>query len=133
MGAGLHIVGVLDGRGEVVEFGLRARDEENVEAALGELESVFFAYAVRGAGDDSPAAFGAEFGELEEESVRMVGSGKRDVYTVDTFVPGMISREAIKRQKLNIFNDNQTTPMRAKSLVVGAAQGSIGLTESMIS
>jgi len=49
---------------EIVEFGLRARDEEEVEAFCGELGCVFFADAVGGACNDCPAAFGTEGGEL---------------------------------------------------------------------
>jgi hypothetical protein len=43
---------------------LRARDEDDVEAFAGELEGVFFANAVGGAGYDCPGAFEAEFGNL---------------------------------------------------------------------
>lgn len=46
MGAGLDIVLLLDRCCEVVEFGLGAGDEEDIETFLRELESIFFAYAV---------------------------------------------------------------------------------------
>jgi len=38
-----------------------------------------------------------------------------------------MNNEAIMRQKEKILYDTYTTPMKAKSLVPGAAQGSIGL------
>lgn len=50
--------------GHVVELGLRARDEQDIEAFGGELEGVFFADALRGAGHDGPGALAAIFGEL---------------------------------------------------------------------
>lgn len=51
---GLDIVLGLDFRGEGVELALGARDEEDVEALLSELEGVLFAETVGGAGDKSP-------------------------------------------------------------------------------
>jgi hypothetical protein len=54
-----------DGRGEVGELGLRARDEDEVVAFGGKSEGEFFADAVAGAGDEGPGAAGAEGGELE--------------------------------------------------------------------
>ena len=52
---------------EGFELGGSARDEDDVEAFAGELESEFFANAVGGAGDDCPAAFGPELGELQRD------------------------------------------------------------------
>jgi len=61
VGAGIFL---LDFGGEGVEFRGGARDEEEVEAFLGELDGVFFAQAVRGAGYYCPGAFLAIFAEL---------------------------------------------------------------------
>ena len=46
--------------GEGVKFRGGTGHEEDVEAAAGELQSEFFADAIRGAGDEGPTAFGAE-------------------------------------------------------------------------
>ena len=54
----------LDAFGEGLEFGFGAGDKEDVEAALGELDSEFLADAVGGAGYDGPAGAGTEGAEL---------------------------------------------------------------------
>lgn len=54
----------LDLLGEGLQFRVRAGDEEEVEAFLRELDGEFLADAVRGAGDDRPASFGAELAKL---------------------------------------------------------------------
>ena len=54
----------LDAFGERLEFGFGAGDKEDVEAALGELDSEFLADAVGGAGYDGPAGAGTEGAEL---------------------------------------------------------------------
>ena len=54
----------LNAFGEGFEFGFGAGDEEDVEAALGELDSEFLADAVGGAGYDGPAGAGTEGAEL---------------------------------------------------------------------
>jgi hypothetical protein len=48
-----------------------------------------------------------------------------------TDCPGKMNRDAISLQKEKILYDTQRTPMKANAWVVGAAQGSIGLTLSM--
>jgi hypothetical protein len=60
-----------DGRGEVGELGLRARDEDEVIAFGGESEGEFFANAVAGTGDESPGAARAECGELKVCKLRV--------------------------------------------------------------
>jgi len=54
----------LYGFGKSLEFGLCARDEENVEAALRKLYGEFFANAVRSTSYDGPAGTGSESPEL---------------------------------------------------------------------
>jgi hypothetical protein len=57
-------VGGGQGLGEAVEFGLGARDEEEVKAFARELEGVLFADAIGRACDDGVGVVAAEFGEL---------------------------------------------------------------------
>jgi len=49
-----------------------------------------------------------------------------------TDCPGKMNRDAISLQKENILYDTQRTPMKAKTVVVGAAQGSIGFNLSIL-
>lgn len=69
-GLGLDLVLSLEIDAEVVQDVLSAGDGDDVEAALGELDAVGLADALRGTGDDSPvtslAVFGLEVG-LDEE------------------------------------------------------------------
>jgi hypothetical protein len=43
-----------------------------------------------------------------------------------------MNREAMRRQKDRILYDTQKTPMKAATLVAGAAQGSMGFKLSMV-
>jgi hypothetical protein len=43
-----------------------------------------------------------------------------------------MNRDAIMRQKERILNDTQKTPMKAATLVAGAAQGSMGFRLSIV-
>ena len=54
----------LDLLGESEELGLGAGDEDEVEALVGELESVLLAHSVGGAGDDSPGTLWSILAEL---------------------------------------------------------------------
>jgi hypothetical protein len=49
---------------ESLQFGFCARDKDEVESFLGELERKLFAQAVRSSGYDGPRAFLAVFAEL---------------------------------------------------------------------
>lgn len=62
VGFGLDVVPRLEVFGELEQFGLGARDEDEVVAFGGELVRVLFADAVGGAGHDGPAALPSEFG-----------------------------------------------------------------------
>ncbi len=55
----------LDLSGEGDELGFGAGHEDEVEALVGELESVFLAHSVRGAGDDGPGALWSILAELK--------------------------------------------------------------------
>jgi len=43
-----------------------------------------------------------------------------------------MNREAMRRQKERILYDTQKTPIKAATLVAGAAQGSMGFKLSMV-
>lgn len=58
---------LLELRGEGLELGAGARDEDEVEAVAGELRREFLAEAVRGAGYDGPGAGLAILAELADE------------------------------------------------------------------
>ena len=62
----LDVVLFLNLRGEIVELALGARNEQDVEALLRQLESVLLSETVRGASNESPGALLAELGELVE-------------------------------------------------------------------
>ena len=49
-----------------------------------------------------------------------------------TDCPGRMNRDAISLQKEKILYDTQRTPTKAKTLVVGAAQGSIRFDLSIV-
>lgn len=104
-------------------------DEEDVVALLCELDGVFLAETVRGAGYKSPGALLAKFGELRYGSVEVFGI---IVSCTHTDWPGRMNREAMRRQKDRILYDTQKTPMKAATLVAGAAQGSIGFKLSIV-
>ena len=74
LGAGAGVLG-FDFLGEGGEFGGCARDEQDVEAGAGELEGIFLADAVGGAGNKGPGAFGAERAELVERML-VLGKGR---------------------------------------------------------
>ena len=63
-GLGLHTGELGDLSSEGIELGGGARNEDDVEAFLSELESKFLADAVRRSGDHSPGAFGPILSEL---------------------------------------------------------------------
>jgi hypothetical protein len=80
---------------ESLEFRGGARNEEEVEAFLCELDGVFFSQAVGGAGDDCPGAFLAIFAELgliiiflfydrELNGVEKEGGSKRTLVPLST-------------------------------------------------
>jgi hypothetical protein len=55
-----------------------------------------------------------------------------DLTWTHTDWPGRMNRDAIMRQNDRILYDTQKTPMKAATLVAGAAQGSMGFKLSIV-
>jgi hypothetical protein len=69
----------------------------------------------------------ADYGSAEKSGV--IGLAMPRLHTD---WPGRMNRDAIMPQKERILNDTQKTPMKAATLVAGAAQGSMGFRLSIV-
>ena len=110
----------LDFRGQSLELRLCARDQDDVETLCCKLQGIFLADTIGSTGDNSPATFTTELGELVTVSILL---SKKDMECL-TEVPGKMNRLAINLQKLKIFRVMKRRPMAAKTAVTGSLRGS---------
>lgn len=110
----------LNFRGQSLELRLCARDQDDVETLCCKLQGIFLADTIGSTGDNSPATFTTELGELVTVSILL---SKKNMECL-TEVPGKMNRLAINLQKLKIFRVMKRRPMAAKTAVTGSLRGS---------